>query len=78
MEVEGESSHTKVTHVWEPGKCIPQASVVPKYVVNSLRVAKQTQYMKDHALIGNFLGLWPFVVRSTQMDQHLVETQSTC
>lgn len=58
MEVDVESSHPKVT-VWEPGKYIPQVSMAPRYVVSSIRVSEQTKYMKDHALIDKFLGLWP-------------------
>jgi hypothetical protein len=59
MEVKVESSHPKVTHVWEPGKCIPQASVAPRYVVNSTRVGEHTQFMKDHALIEKNLDYGP-------------------
>jgi hypothetical protein len=44
---------------WLPGKCIPQAPHAPKYIVNSPRIEEQKQYMRDHALIGKFLGLWP-------------------
>jgi hypothetical protein len=31
----------------------------PKYIVNSPWIEEQKQYMRDHALIGKFLGLWP-------------------
>jgi hypothetical protein len=44
---------------WVPGKCIPQAPQAPKYVVCSPRIEEQKQYMRDNALVGKFLGLWP-------------------
>jgi len=59
MEVEVESSHPKVTFVSQLGKCIPQVSTTPRYVVNLTKVGEHTQFMKDHALIGKFLGFWP-------------------
>lgn len=59
MEDEAESSHPKVTQVWKSWKCIPQSSATPRYVVNSTRVGEHTQFMKDHALIKNFIELWP-------------------
>jgi hypothetical protein len=37
----------------------PPGTVAPKYVIKSTRVGEHTQFMKDHALIGKFLGLWP-------------------
>jgi hypothetical protein len=52
--------HTaKASAPWMPGKCIPQAPQAPKYVVSSPRIEEQKQYMKDNALVGKFLGLWP-------------------
>jgi hypothetical protein len=59
MDVEAETSHPKVTRIWEPGKCIPQSTTTPWYVINSARVGENTQFMKEHALIGKFMGLWP-------------------
>jgi hypothetical protein len=44
---------------WMPGKCIPQAPQAWKYVINSPRIEEQKQYMRDYALVGKFLGLWP-------------------
>jgi hypothetical protein len=41
------------------GKCIPQAPIVPQYVIKSNIIGEHTQFMRDHALIGKFLGLWP-------------------
>jgi hypothetical protein len=48
-----------VSTPWIPGKCIPQAPQAPKYIINSPRIEEQKQYMRDHALVGKFLGLWP-------------------
>jgi hypothetical protein len=59
MEVEASTSHPKASRNWEPGKCIPQTDKPPQYVINSTRVGEHTQFMKEHALIGKFLGLWP-------------------
>jgi hypothetical protein len=44
---------------WVLGKCIPQAPQAPKYVISSPRIEEQKQYMRDYALVGKFLGLWP-------------------
>jgi hypothetical protein len=57
--MDAESSHPKVARVWIPKKCIPQAPVAPKYVIKSTRIGEHTQFMRDHALIEKFLGLWP-------------------
>ena len=59
MEIDPESNHPKTTRTWELDKCIFQAPVAPKYTINSPRIEDQKQYMKDFALIGKFLGLWP-------------------
>jgi hypothetical protein len=59
MDVEVGTSHPKVTRMWEPGKCIPQSNTTPRYVIISTRVGENTQFMKEHALIGKFMGLWP-------------------
>ena len=59
MEIDSETSHPKTTRTWEPGKCILQASITPKYIINSPRIEYQKQYMRYFALIGKFLGLWP-------------------
>jgi hypothetical protein len=59
MEIELDSSHPKVAQALELGKCIPQASIVPMYVVSSVRLGEKTQYMRDHALILKFLGICP-------------------
>jgi hypothetical protein len=31
----------------------------PRYLISSTRVGEHTQFMREHALIGKFLGLWP-------------------
>jgi hypothetical protein len=59
MEVEMSTSHPKASRGWEPGKCIPQSDKPPRYIINSTRVGEHTQFMKEHALIRKFLGLWP-------------------
>jgi hypothetical protein len=59
MEMEEEMSHPKETHTWGPGKCIPQATKAQRYVINSMRFVEHTKFMKYHALIINFWGLWP-------------------
>jgi hypothetical protein len=44
---------------WIPGKCIPQVPQSPKYIISSPGIEEQKQYMRDYALVGKFLGLWP-------------------
>jgi hypothetical protein len=57
--MEAKFSHPKSAQVWIPKKCIPQALVAPRYVIKTTRIGEQTHFMRDHALIGKFLGLWP-------------------
>jgi hypothetical protein len=59
MDVEPSMSHPKEYRGWELGKCIPQSNKPLRYLISSTRVAEHTQFMREHALIGNFLGLWP-------------------
>jgi hypothetical protein len=59
MDIDPAANHTKTSRTWEPGKCIPQAPIAPKYIINSPRIEDQKQYLRDFALIGKFLGLWP-------------------
>jgi hypothetical protein len=54
-----ETRPSSTTAPWLPGKCIPQAPQAPKYVISSPRIEEQKQYMRDYALVGKFLGLWP-------------------
>ena len=39
--------------------CKPVASVRPRVELPGHRINAKIQYMKDHALIGKFIGLWP-------------------
>jgi hypothetical protein len=57
--VEAKTSHPKATCTLEPGKCIPQTTKEPRYVINSTRVGEHTEFIKYHALIRKLLGLWP-------------------
>jgi hypothetical protein len=59
MDIDPASSNNKTNCTWEPGKCILQASTAPKYNIISPRIEEQKQYMRDFALIGKLLGLWP-------------------
>jgi hypothetical protein len=61
MEIDPDkgTAPAKATAPWIPGKCIPQAPQAPKYLVCSPRIEEQKQYMRDNALVGKFLGLWP-------------------
>jgi hypothetical protein len=59
MDTEAGTSQPKPPRGWEPGKCIPQMEKPPRYLISSTRVGEHTQFMKEHALIGKFLGLWP-------------------
>jgi hypothetical protein len=54
-----EPAPASASRPWLPGKCIPQAPHAPKYIVSSPRIEEQKQYMRDYALVGKFLGLWP-------------------
>jgi hypothetical protein len=54
-----ETSHPKEARAWILGKHISQAPNVPRYVIRSNKIGEHTQFMRDHALIGKFLGLWP-------------------
>jgi hypothetical protein len=59
MKIDPEANHPKTAHTWEPGKCISQAPITLKYIIISPRIEDQKQYMRDFALIGKILGLWP-------------------
>ena len=59
METEVGTSHPKALRGWEPSKCIPQMEKTPRYLISSTKVGEHTQFMRKHALIGKFLGLWP-------------------
>jgi hypothetical protein len=59
METDASTSQPKQPRRWEPGKCIPQTEKTPRYLISSDRVGEHMQFMREHALIGKFLGLWP-------------------
>jgi len=59
MEIDPETNHPKEARTWEPGKCITQVPVAPKYIIKSPRIEYHKQYMKYFAQVGKFLGLWP-------------------
>jgi hypothetical protein len=59
IDPDKETVPAKASAPWTPGKCIPQAPQAPKYVVSLPRIEEQKQYMRDNALVGKFLGLWP-------------------
>ena len=40
-------------------KCVPKSKMVLKLQMKSERVKEDIQYMKEHALIGKFVGIWP-------------------
>jgi hypothetical protein len=48
-----------VSTPWMSGKCIPQAPQAPKYIISSPHIKEKKKYMRDYALVGKFLGLWP-------------------
>jgi hypothetical protein len=59
MDVEPSMSHPNASHGWEPGKCISQSEKPPRYLISLTRVGEHTQFMREHALINKFLGIWP-------------------
>jgi hypothetical protein len=59
IDLEKETLPSTTSTPWIPGKCISQALQAPKYVINSPSIEEQKQYMRDYALVGKFLGLWP-------------------
>jgi hypothetical protein len=59
MDVEPSTSHPKASRGCELGKCIPQSEKPPIYLIISKRSGEHTHFMREHALIGNFLGLRP-------------------
>jgi hypothetical protein len=59
MEIDPTKEKAPASTPWLSGKCIPQAPQAPKYLISTLRIEEQKQYMRDYALVGKFLGLWP-------------------
>ena len=41
------------------GQCVPKSKMVPRLHTTSDRVREEIQYMKERALIGKFVGIWP-------------------
>ena len=41
------------------GQCVSKSKTVPKLQIKSERVREDIQYMKERALIGKFVGIWP-------------------
>ena len=70
MDIDPKTSQPKAKCTWEVSKCIPQAMTTPKYTISSPRIEDQRQYMRDFALIGKFLGLWPFEKDLVKWIQH--------
>ena len=59
MYVETNTSHPKASQGWEPGKFFPQSDKPPRYIIRSTGIGEHTHFMREHALIRKFLGLWP-------------------
>ena len=41
------------------GQCVPKSNTVPRLQIKSDKVREEIQYMKERALIGKFVGIWP-------------------
>lgn len=41
------------------GKCVPKTKTVPAFQIQVDGLQERIEYMKDHALIGKFVGIWP-------------------
>ena len=41
------------------GKCFPKLKTIPKLQIKSDQIREDITYMKEHALIGKFVGIWP-------------------
>ena len=42
-----------------PGTCLPKSQEIPALPIKSDGLEADIQYMKDHALIAKFVGIWP-------------------
>ena len=56
-------------------KCMPRAALILTMQVRSSDIEEQIEYMQDHALIGNFVGMQPSKIIPNLVDQLLLETQ---
>jgi len=43
----------------KPGQCLPKSSEISEMTIKLEGLASHIQYMKDHALITKFVGIWP-------------------
>lgn len=43
----------------KPGQCLPKSNKIPTMIIKSEGLESHIQYMKDHALIAKFVGIWP-------------------
>jgi hypothetical protein len=41
------------------GRCIPKPTKILKYEITSNKIGQYIQYMRDHAIIDKFMGIWP-------------------
>jgi len=41
------------------GKCLPCVAEKPRFIIPMNKLGQYTNYMKDHALICKFIGVWP-------------------
>ena len=41
------------------GQCMPKSKTVPKLQIKSSRIREDINYMKERALVGKFVGIWP-------------------
>lgn len=43
----------------KPRQYLPKSSEIPEMTIKSKGLASHIQYMKDHALLAKFMGIWP-------------------
>ena len=43
----------------KPRQCMPKATLLPTMHVRSSKIMERIEYMQDHVLIGNFVGMHP-------------------
>jgi hypothetical protein len=44
---------------WKLGQCILKVDEIPKYEIRSKHIGNYVYYIKDHSIIGKFLGIFP-------------------
>jgi len=57
MDIDSGKTPTSTPLPWILGKCIPQVSQPPKYIISTPKIEEQKKYMRDYALLGKFLEL---------------------